>query len=191
MLNLARLSNDDESNQGNLHHITQLSTYRKLLAKRSDYFVAAILTSMIMSGAALSINHNNRKIHQRSTHIVSKSPVKDNLYFPPSESFKLLKMPSSELEEASKSVLSSRNPFLGIYSTQTSILRELPKGLRLTGIAKVGSSIVAMIDSYTGEKVYKIGSMIGSQFKITKISPNTESVEISNGTNKYRLMINQ
>ncbi len=174
-----------------MYYITHPSGLIRFLAKGTEnlFFVLAVVVFTAVTANALEPKDNNLSIKSKnaaSTNITeSVEPISTN------NNPKLLPFPSSKHVFDSENILSSRNPFAGINSQNTSFLKDLPAGIRLTGIAKVGSTKVAMVSLSNGDHAYEIGSEIGNGFIIKDISTTQQVVDVSNGIKVYRLSMSK
>ena len=96
-------------------------------------------------------------------------------------------MPSIKINEASKNVTSSRNPFEELEGSFTDSIGT--SAMRLTGIAQAGNSVVAMISSSAGDNIFSVGDAIGNNFIVRSISSEEEKVMISNGSRELHLSL--
>ena len=101
----------------------------------------------------------------------------------------LLPMPLGKLEEASKKVRSTRDPFQNTPGIESNNIEVLKSALRLKGIIKSGNNLLAMIKTTKGQEFYKVGDSLGNGFFVKAISSKDVSVEISNGYRFYRLSL--
>ena len=155
--------------------------------KRANYRI--IFALFVTSTAAIAISSkqtNNDGITEKPLHSL---PIKNTEEITHESLRDLLPKPVAKLDEASKSVISSRNPFLGIESAKKLGSNQLPLDLRLTGIARTEDSVVAMISSRYGEQFYEVGNIIANGLKIIKISTDNESIDISNGLRTYTIKL--
>ncbi len=119
---------------------------------------------------------------------VQPGPVKE---FANPSPFVLRPMPIGNQLIALRSVSPQRNPFTSIDFNEITGQRNLPDSISLTGILKVGDSVVAMIKTATGEEIFEIGQQIGNGYKIESIVHGNRQITLSNGNNQYILGMNQ
>ncbi len=114
-------------------------------------------------------------------------PIKKTITFSTPPSKGLLPMPVGQVEVASRSVESSRNPFQEPSSLMSGNLDVLNSAIQLNGIAKSGNSLVAMIKTSEGQQAYSVGDSLGNGFIVKSISSSDATVDISDGYKNYRL----
>ncbi len=146
-------------------------------------------TSLILgsnTGFAISSNNQTNK-EPKSLHSL---PINKPSSYSAMTLEKLLPMPTSDVNDAAATVDSLKNPFRSIDAGFSGGATGLPQGLQFTGVAQASnSSVVAMIVTAIGQEAYEVGDVIGNGFKITSISIDDTTVDISNGSKDYRLSI--
>tara|TARA_Y100001968_G_scaffold324469_1_gene363846 strand:- start:35 stop:433 length:399 start_codon:yes stop_codon:yes gene_type:complete len=100
----------------------------------------------------------------------------------------LLPMPESELEEATKTVMDTRNPFVTLNS-ENSGYSILPRSFKFTGITKTDDYVYAFVNIEEEDKVLTIGDSIGNGFVINTISYINRTLEVTNGVITYTLLL--
>tara|TARA_B100000965_G_scaffold37978_1_gene28023 strand:+ start:4968 stop:5468 length:501 start_codon:yes stop_codon:yes gene_type:complete len=110
---------------------------------------------------------------------------------PPIEdiSQELIPMPLGQIEEATKKVRSSRDPFQNTPAIESNNLDALKSALILKGLVKTGDKVLAMIQTRKGQEFYEVGDSLGNGFFIKVISQKDVTVDISNGFRYYRLSL--
>ncbi len=103
---------------------------------------------------------------------------------------KLIPMPTGNLESALFKVNVKRNPFQKPLKSEITNIDDLYLTLKLKGLAKSGNNSLAIIESEKIQKFYKIGDILNNGFFIKSISFEDISVDISNGSKNYRLILN-
>ena len=133
------------------------------------YFLT--LGTMIIGG---EVNHN-LPIKNINTNIGS-----DN---------KLSKMPIGNLDAASKKVQINRNPFQETGEIEFVNVSNLNSYLNFKGLVKSEDKLMAIIATKEGQNLYSVGDSLGSGFLVQSISLENLTVDISNGSKKYRLIL--
>ena len=133
------------------------------------YFLT--LGTMIIGG---EVNHN-LPIKNINTNIGS-----DN---------KLSKMPIGNLDAASKKVQINRNPFQETGEIEFVNVSNLNSYLNFKGLVKSEDKLMAIIATKEGQNLYSVGDSLGSGFFVQSISLENVTVDISNGSKKYRLIL--
>tara|TARA_Y100000589_G_scaffold74052_1_gene67351 strand:- start:1695 stop:2171 length:477 start_codon:yes stop_codon:yes gene_type:complete len=103
---------------------------------------------------------------------------------------KLIPMPIGNLESALSKVNSKRNPFKKPSKTELINTNDLYLTLQFKGLAKSGNKSLAIIQSEGIQKFYAVGDTLDNGFLIKSISFEDISVDISNGSKNYRLILN-
>ena len=103
---------------------------------------------------------------------------------------KLIPMPIGNLESASSKVNSKRNPFQKPSKAELTNTNDLYLTLQFKGLAKSGNKSLAIIQSEGIQKFYAVGDILDNGFSITSISFEETSVDVSNGSKNYRLILN-
>ena len=102
----------------------------------------------------------------------------------------LIPMPTGNRESASSKVNPKRNPFQKPQKSEITNIEDLNLTLQLKGLAKSGNKSLAIIGSKDNQKFYGIGDILDNGFIIKSISFDNISVDISNGSKNYRLILN-
>ena len=102
----------------------------------------------------------------------------------------LIPMPIGNRESASSKVNPKRNPFQKPSKSEMTNTKELYLTLQLKGLAKSRNKSLAIIESEETQKFYGIGDTLENGFLIKSISFEEKSVDISNGSKNYRLILN-
>ena len=101
----------------------------------------------------------------------------------------LLPMPAGDINSSSNKVNFNRNPFQEPLKTEYPTLENLYSSLRFKGLAQSDTKLQAIIETENGQKFYKVGDTLDNGFVIQFISLENVTVDISNGTKKYRLTL--
>ena len=104
---------------------------------------------------------------------------------------KLTPMPIGNLESALSKVNSKRNPFQIPSKSEITNIDDLYLTLKFKGLAKSGNKLLAIIESEDIQKFYAVGDSLDNGFMIKSISFEDISVDISNGSKNYRLILNK
>ena len=102
----------------------------------------------------------------------------------------LIPMPIGNRDWASSRVNPKRNPFQKPQKSEITNIEDLFLTLQLKGLAKSGKESLAIIESEDIQKFYRIGDSLENGFLIKSISFEDISVDISNGSKNYRLILN-
>ena len=103
----------------------------------------------------------------------------------------LIPMPIGDLNSALSNVNAQRNPFQKPLESEITNTDDLYLTLKFKGLAKSGNNILAIIESNNNQKFYSVGETLDNGFLIKSISFENISVDISNGSKNYRLMLNK
>ena len=101
----------------------------------------------------------------------------------------LIPMPSGDIDSSSIKVNFDRNPFQEPLKTEYPTIENLYSSLRFKGLAQSDKKLVAIIETDNGQKFYEVGDTLDNGFVIQLISLENVTVDISNGTKKYRLTL--
>ena len=139
------------------------------IALASIFFVAEIHGKEEQKNNSLLINDdsNTNKI------------LKDNLK----------PMPIGDFNSASQKVKSNRNPFQKPEKSELSSLDDIYSTLIFKGIARSGDELLAIIETDDVQKFYEVGDLMDNGFTINSISYEETSVEVSNGSRNYKLIL--
>ena len=103
----------------------------------------------------------------------------------------LLPLPIGNIESAFSKVNTKRNPFQKPLKSEITNIDDLYSTLQLKGLAKSGNKSLAIIESEKIQGFYGIGDVLENGFTIQSISFEDISVDISNGSKNYRLILNK
>ena len=103
---------------------------------------------------------------------------------------KLIPMPIGNLESALSKVNSKRNPFQKPSKAEITNTDDLYLTLQFKGLARSGNKSLAIIQSEGIQKFYAVGDTLNNGFSIKSISFEETSVDVSNGSKNYRLLLN-
>ena len=103
---------------------------------------------------------------------------------------KLIPMPIGNLESALSKVNSKRNPFQKPSKAEITNTDDLYLTLQFKGLARSGNKSLAIIQSEGIQKFYAVGDTLNNGFSIKSISFEDISVDVSNGSKNYRLILN-
>ena len=98
-------------------------------------------------------------------------------------------MPIGDFKSASQKVKSNRNPFQKPEKSELSSLDDIYSTLIFKGIARSGDELLAIIETDNVQKFYEVGDLMDNGFTIDSISYEETSVEVSNGSRKYKLIL--
>ena len=101
----------------------------------------------------------------------------------------LIPMPVGDINSSSIKVNYDRNPFQEPLKIKFPTVENLYSSLKFKGLAKSEEKLVAIIETVNGQKFYGVGDTLDNGFVIQLISLENVSVDISNGTKKYRLTL--
>ena len=104
--------------------------------------------------------------------------------------YKLIPMPVGNIESAISKVNSKRNPFKNPSKSEITNTDDLYLTLQFKGLAKSRNESIAIIQSEGIQKFYSVGDTLDNGFLIKSISYEDVSVDISNGSRNYRLILN-
>ena len=102
----------------------------------------------------------------------------------------LKEIPRTKVSPEEKNALDTRNPFLPIGQTDGNLGFKTSE-IDLTGIASIDGHYVAFIKTPNGTNLYKIGELIGSEFKLLNIDEKNLTIKISNDTTTYSIPLEQ
>ena len=101
----------------------------------------------------------------------------------------LIPMPVGDINSSSNNVIFDRNPFQEPFENEYQTIENLYSSLRFKGLAQSDKKLVAIIETDNNQKFYEVGDTLDNGFVIQFISLENVSVDISNGTKKYRLTL--
>ncbi len=102
---------------------------------------------------------------------------------------KLSKMPIGNLDAASKKVQINRNPFQEPAEIEFVNVSNLNTSMNFKGLVQSRDKLMAIIATKDGQNLFSVGDTLGSGFLIQAISLENVTVDISNGSKKYRLIL--
>ena len=139
---------------------------------------AAVIFGCLLFSGKYSFAEEIKKDLPSSDQILNKS--KD----------KLIPMPIGNIESALSKVNSKRNPFQKPSKAEITNTDDLYLTLQFKGLAKSGNKSLAIIQSEGIQKFYAVGDTLDNGFSIKSISFEETSVDVSNGSKNYRLILN-
>ena len=98
-------------------------------------------------------------------------------------------MPMGDFNSASQRVKINRNPFQNPEKSELSSLDDIYSALIFKGIARSGGKLLAIIETDNVQKFYEVGDLMDNGFTINSISYEETSVEVSNGSRNYKLIL--
>ena len=98
----------------------------------------------------------------------------------------LKEIPRTKVSPEEKKSLSNRNPFLPLGQTGFKTSE-----IDLTGIANMNGNKVAFIKTPTGTNPYKVGEVIGSEFKLLNIDEKNLTIQISDDTTTHLISLEE
>ena len=98
-------------------------------------------------------------------------------------------MPIGDFKSASQRVNINRNPFQDPAKSELTNIEDIYSALVFKGIARSGDKLVAIIETDDFQKFYEVGDLMDNGFTIDSISYEETSVEVSNGSRKYKLVL--
>ncbi len=98
-------------------------------------------------------------------------------------------MPLGNLNSALQRVNINRNPFQEPEKSESSDIEDIYSALIFKGIAKSGNKLTAIIETEDVQKFYEVGDLLDNGFTINSISYEETSVEVSNGSRNYKLIL--
>ena len=155
--------------------------HRVLIIKN---FLILGITSLVGVTAVIANSQSNQEMNNENT--LALNGQGNSIEAPSQE---LLPMPLGKIDEASKKVQSSRDPFQDTPAIESSDIEVLKSALTFKGIVKSGKDLLAMIKTTKGQELYKVGDPLGNGFFVKMISPEEVTVDISNGIRYYRLSL--
>ena len=110
---------------------------------------------------------------------------------PQTNTYKLIPMPVGDFESASKRVDIKRNPFQDPAKSEMTNIDNLYTALQFKGVVLSGNKLSAIIKTNDVQKFYEIGDIIDNGFTVNSISYEDITVDVSNGSKKYRLTLSK
>ena len=101
----------------------------------------------------------------------------------------LMPMPIGDFKSASQRVNNKRNPFQDPAKSELTNIEDIYSALLFRGIARSGDKLVAIIETDDFQKFYEVGDLMDNGFTINSISYEETSVEVSNGSRNYKLIL--
>ena len=101
----------------------------------------------------------------------------------------LIPMPVGDINSSSVKVNFERNPFKEPLKTEFPTVENLYSSLKFKGLARSDEKVVAIIETVKGQKFYEVGDTLDNGFVIQLISLENVTVDITNGSKKYRLTL--
>ena len=98
-------------------------------------------------------------------------------------------MPIGDFKSASQRVNIKRNPFQDPAKSELTNIDDIYSALVFKGLARSGDKLVAIIETEDVQKFYEVGDLMDNGFTIDSISYEETSVEVSNGSRKYKLIL--
>ena len=98
-------------------------------------------------------------------------------------------MPIGDVEAAASKVTFERNPFDEPSKTEYPITSNLNSNLQFKGLVQSNSVVKAIIKTEDGQKFYGVGDKLSNGFSIIAISLEETTVDLSNGSKKFRLTL--
>ena len=101
----------------------------------------------------------------------------------------LVPMPVGDINSSSKKVNFNRNPFQEPLKSDFPTIENLYSSLKFRGLAKSENGLLAIIETNSSQKFYKVGDSLENGFVIQFISFENVTVDLSNGTKNYSLSL--
>ena len=101
----------------------------------------------------------------------------------------LIPLPVGDVNSSSLKVNFDRNPFQEPLKTEYPTIENLYSSLKFKGLAQSDKKVAAIIETAVGQKLYGVGDSLDNGFRIELISLENVTVDITNGTKKYRLTL--
>ena len=98
-------------------------------------------------------------------------------------------MPIGDFKSASQKVNINRNPFQDPAKSELTNIEDIYSALLFRGIARSGDKLVAIIETDDFQKFYEVGDLMDNGFIVNSISYEETSVEVSNGSRNYKLIL--
>ena len=98
-------------------------------------------------------------------------------------------MPIGDFKSASQRVNIKRNPFQDPAKSELTNIDDIYSALVFKGLARSGDKLVAIIETEDVQKFYEVGDLMDNGFTIDSISYEETSVEVSNGSRQYKLIL--
>ena len=153
----------------------------KLIKNFSVYFFTAIFSMIFFENIVIADEENNKSSTSLQQSLNNKKKPKE-LLFP---------MPMGDFGSASARVIINRNPFQEPAKSEITNIDNLYSALKFKGIALSGNKLSAIIKTDEVQKFYEVGDIMDNGFTINSISYKDITVDISNGSKKYRLTLSK
>ena len=101
----------------------------------------------------------------------------------------LIPFPVGDINSSSLKVNFDRNPFTEPLKTEFPTIENLYSSLKFRGLAQSDNKVTAIIETENGQKFYGVGDTLDNGFEIQLISLENVTVDVTNGTKKYRLTL--
>ena len=101
----------------------------------------------------------------------------------------LIPMPIGDFDSASERVNKNRNPFKDPAKSEITNVDNLHTALKFKGVVLSGNELRAIIKTEDVQKFYEVGDIMENGFTINSISYEDITVDVSNGSKKYRLTL--
>ena len=100
----------------------------------------------------------------------------------------LLPIPEQDAQSLSEIVSSTRDPFVEQAINSSNYAINFIKQNELSGLFRSNDDTFAIFRTKDGKEIsYKTGQMIGKELKLTRISIENQFIELTNGSEKYRV----
>tara|TARA_A100001388_G_C28771118_1_gene503900 strand:+ start:2954 stop:3436 length:483 start_codon:yes stop_codon:yes gene_type:complete len=152
--------------------------FKKFYVLRSNFLILFGFFAFF----SININLNAKEKNNHSLPIKVISVTKES-------SNNLAPMPVGNIDSSSKQVNVNRNPFKDISEKNLSNINDLNLIIQFKGIAQSKNKLVAIIKTEEDENFYQVGDILNNGFKVTSISLDDVTVDISNGFKKFRLSL--
>ncbi len=101
---------------------------------------------------------------------------------------KLLPLPKQEAKEVSKLVRSTRDPFIHQRINSSNDAINFLKKIKLSGLYQTNKNAFVILKENNGkEYLLKIGQKIGESLKLSRISIDKQFIELTDGSDRYRI----
>ena len=121
--------------------------------------------------------------------IIHSLPIKKEFNEVEKQSKNLIPLPIGDINSSSLKVNFERNPFQKPSKTEYPAIENLYSNLKFRGLAQSDKKPLAIIETVNGQKFYGVGDTLDNGFIIQLISLENVTVDITNGTKKYRLTL--
>ena len=130
--------------------------------------------------------NNYKNENNNANKLPIKSGLETNYSFFKEENLK--EIPKTKVSDSEKKELRTRNPFSppGSLNSKSGINFS---DISFKGLAKIGNSKVAFMETAEGIKAYELNQNIGGGYKISKINEKDLFVEISNQSTTHTLKL--